>query len=63
LPLGGILICLFVGWVYGLPQLEKQLSNNGKLHNQALIRIVYFLVRYLTPLSIAVVLLHGLKVF
>jgi len=63
LPLGGILICLFVGWVYGLPQLEKQLSNDGKLHNQALIRTVYFLIRYVTPLSIAAVLLHGLKVF
>jgi len=63
LPLGGILICLFVGWVYGLPELEKQLSNNGTLHNKPLIRIVFFLIRYVTPLSIAAVLLHGLKVF
>jgi len=63
LPLGGILICLFVGWVYGLPELEKQLSNGGKLHNRALVRTVFFLVRYLTPLSIAAVLLHGLGVF
>ncbi|WP_247646577.1 sodium-dependent transporter [Deefgea sp. CFH1-16] len=23
MPIGGILICLFVGWVYGLPQLQK----------------------------------------
>jgi len=63
LPLGGILICLFVGWVYGLPQLEKQLGNNGSLPNRGLIRAVFFLVRYVTPLLIAVVLLHGLKVF
>jgi len=63
LPLGGILICLFVGWVYGLPELEKQLSNGGKLHNRTLVRTVFFLVRYLTPLSIAAVLLHGLGVF
>jgi len=63
LPLGGILICLFVGWVYGLPQLEKQLSNNGSLPNRGLIRAVFFLVRYVTPLLIALVLLHGLKVF
>ena len=63
LPLGGILICLFVGWVYGLPQLEKQLSNDGRLPNRGLIRAVFFLVRYVTPLLIAVVLLHGLKVF
>jgi len=63
LPLGGILICLFVGWVYGLPELEKRLSNEGKLHNTGLIRVIFFLVRYVAPLSIAVVLLHGLKVF
>ncbi len=63
LPLGGILICLFVGWVYGLPQLEKQLSNNGSLDNRGLIRGIFFLVRYVTPLLIALVLLHGLKVF
>ena len=63
LPLGGILICLFVGWVYGLPELEKRLSNEGELNNRGLIRAVFFLVRYVAPLSIAVVLLHGLKVF
>ena len=63
LPLGGILICLFVGWVYGLPQLEKQLSNEGKLANTGLVRSVFFLIRFVTPLSISIVLLHGLKVF
>ncbi len=63
LPLGGILICLFVGWVYGLPQLEKQLSNEGTLNNRFLLKTVFFLVRFLTPLLIAAVLLHGLKVF
>ena len=63
LPLGGILICLFVGWVYGLPQLEKQLSNDGTLNNRFLLKTVFFLVRFLTPLLIAAVLLHGLKVF
>lgn len=63
LPLGGILICVFVGWVYGLPQWEKQLSNSGKLQNGWLVQAVFFLIRYVTPFSIAIVLLHGLKVF
>lgn len=62
LPVGGILICLFVGWVYGLPQLQKQLSNDGALKNTRLIKIVFFLVRFIAPLSIAIILLHGLKV-
>ena len=63
LPLGGILICLFVGWVYGLPRLQEQLGNQGQLNNGNLIRAIFFVVRYVTPLLIAVVLLHGLKVF
>ena len=63
MPIGGILICLFVGWVYGLPQLEKQLSNDGTIDNKSLIRILFFTIRYVTPVSITIVLLHGLKVF
>jgi NSS family neurotransmitter:Na+ symporter len=61
MPLGGILICLFVGWVYGLPELEKRLSNEGRLSNRGLIRAIFFLVRYVAPLFIGVVMLHGLK--
>lgn len=63
LPVGGILICLFVGWVYGWKETQRQLSNDGQLRNTPLIRAVFLLVRVVTPLSIAAVLLHGLKVF
>ena len=63
LPLGGILICLFVGWVYGRTETQKQLANSGELRNSLLTGAVFFLVRFVTPLSIAAVLLHGLKVF
>lgn len=63
LPLGGILICLFVGWTYGWQETLKQLSNDGRLRNTTLVRTVFLLVRVVTPLSIAAVLLHGLKVF
>jgi NSS family neurotransmitter:Na+ symporter len=63
LPLGGILICLFVGWVYGLPQLKKQLSNDGQLNNGALINAVFILVRYVTPIIITVIMLKGLGAF
>lgn len=63
LPLGGILLCLFAGWVYGLAQLEEQLGNRGKLGNEKLVQLVFVLVRFVAPLSIAIVLLHGLKIF
>jgi NSS family neurotransmitter:Na+ symporter len=62
LPLGGILMCVFVGWVYGLPQVQRRLSNEGALTNRPLVKTVFFLVRYIAPVSIAVILLNGLKV-
>ncbi|MBE9609430.1 sodium-dependent transporter [Chitinilyticum piscinae] len=63
MPIGGILMCLFVGWVYGLPQLEAALSNNGQLQNRSLIRVLFVLVRYISPLLVLIVMLKGLNVF
>ena len=63
LPLGGIMVCLFVGWVYGLPEMARQLSNDGALRNTRLVSVLFVLVRFVAPLSIAAVLLHGLKLF
>ncbi|MGL6041615.1 MAG: sodium-dependent transporter, partial [Deefgea sp.] len=60
MPIGGILICLFVGWVYGLPQLQKQLSNDGTLNNGLVIRAIFVLVRYITPALILIIMLKGL---
>ena len=62
LPLGGILICLFVGWVYGLAAPEKRMATEGSQAERLTIRTVFFLVRWVAPVAIAVVLLHGLGV-
>ena len=61
LPLGGILICLFVGWVFRLAELQRRLSNDGRLANARLVRALFVLVRYIAPLLIAMVLLNGLN--
>ena len=60
LPLGGILIALFVGRVYGLAEPERRLAETGSPLNRVAIRTVFFLVRWVAPLAIAVVLLNGL---
>jgi NSS family neurotransmitter:Na+ symporter len=61
LPLGGILICLFVGWVFGARRFVEQLSNQGQLANTKTLRVVFVMLRFVSPLLIALVLLHGLK--
>jgi len=63
LPAGGIFVALFIGWVWGFDKLRHALSNQGTLHNEKLARIVFFLLRYVSPLLILVVMLKGLKLF
>jgi len=63
LPLGGILICLFVGWVYGLAAPERRMAAEGTPLARWTIRTVFFLIRWVAPLAIAIVLLNGLGVF
>jgi neurotransmitter:Na+ symporter, NSS family len=59
MPVGGILICIFAGWSYGLPKLKDALSNGGTLNNQALIKVLFVLLRYIAPLLIGIILLNG----
>lgn len=63
LPAGGIFVALFVGWVWGFDKLRQALSNQGQLHNEKLARVVFFLLRYISPLLILVVMLKGLNLF
>ncbi|WP_432720425.1 sodium-dependent transporter [Jeongeupia wiesaeckerbachi] len=63
LPLGGILICLFVGWSYGIAKLSAGLSNDGQLKNRPLVRTLFVLLRYVSPLLIAIVMLKALGIF
>jgi len=63
LPLGGIFICLFVGWVWGYPQLKAALSNEGQLNNEKIIKILFFILRFISPVLILAVMLEGLSIF
>ena len=63
LPAGGIGVALFVGWVWGLTPLQQALSNQGTLNNAALVRVLFFLLRYVSPVLILLVMLKGLGLF
>jgi NSS family neurotransmitter:Na+ symporter len=63
LPAGGIFIALFVGWIWGRENFRTALSNQGQLGNQHTARIVFFLLRYVSPLLILAVMLKGLNLF
>jgi len=63
LPLGGILIALFVGTSWGRTEWLAELSNRGALANAAVARGLFVLVRFVSPLLIVLVMLKGLGVF
>jgi len=62
LPLGGLFLCLFAGWVWGESKVRAALSNDGSLANRFIVTIFLFLVKFVAPLTIVVILLRGLKI-
>jgi neurotransmitter:Na+ symporter, NSS family len=61
LPLGGLLIVLFVGWYMPNIQVKEELSNQGVLKVK-LFAIFTFLIRFVAPIAISIVFLNGIGV-
>ncbi|WP_229218355.1 sodium-dependent transporter [Rugamonas apoptosis] len=61
LPAGGILLAVFVGWVWGKEKFTNALSNQGKLNNPGVTRAAFFLLRYVSPVLTLLVMLKGLN--
>jgi NSS family neurotransmitter:Na+ symporter len=62
LPLGGIVICVFVGWKLGQRVIVEEASNEGALKNLAFLKFFAFTVRWVAPIAILLVLLNGLGI-
>lgn len=61
LPVGGLFLAIFVGWVWGRKKFQAALSNDGTLANQRITNIIFFILRFITPVLVLIVLLNGLK--
>ncbi len=61
LPLGGLFLCLFVGWAWGRGELARALSNEGRLRNGGIVLAFHGTVKFITPVLVFLVLLAGLK--
>lgn len=59
LPLGGMLIVLFVGWKFGKAKFFAEVTNEGTLKS-SLKKVIFFIIRYLAPVAIAIVFYKGL---
>ena len=61
LPIGGLLLCVFVGWSWGYAEYERVLSNAGTLRNAGVVRACFVTAKFITPVLVLLVLLNGLK--
>jgi NSS family neurotransmitter:Na+ symporter len=59
LPLGGLFISLYAGWTMKKYIAARELSSSNT-HSFTIIRIFYFLIRYIIPEAILAVFIYGL---
>ncbi len=57
LPVGGLLIVIYLGWFYRKKNILKELSNQGTL-KVFYIHILMFMVKFVAPIAIAMVFLN-----
>ncbi|MDA3816899.1 MAG: sodium-dependent transporter [Prolixibacteraceae bacterium] len=61
LPLGGLLIVVFVAWLFGKKHLKEELTSFG-LYKASYYRIYLFIIRYIAPFAIALVLMNSIGI-
>ncbi|NFG63472.1 sodium-dependent transporter [Clostridium sp. CMCC3677] len=59
LPINGLLIILLAGYFINKKYLIDQLSNNGILKNEAIVKALIFIIKYISPILIIVVFLKS----
>ncbi|MGI5915831.1 MAG: sodium-dependent transporter [Anaerolineae bacterium] len=63
LPVGGLFICLFVGWKWSYQDVKRALTNEGTLNNERAVAAFYGVAKFVSPVLVLVVLLNGLGLF
>ncbi|MCG8409936.1 MAG: sodium-dependent transporter [Bacteroidales bacterium] len=59
LPLGALLIVLFLGWYLGKEKIKEELSNSGTIKLR-FFSVFLFLIKYIAPIAIALIFLNSI---
>jgi NSS family neurotransmitter:Na+ symporter len=59
LPIGGVFIVVFLGWYLGKKYIKDEISSSG-LYKTKLINFFILIIKFLAPIAIALVFLHGI---
>lgn len=61
MPLGGLLVVIFVGWRMGKSNFTDEVNNGGTAGmKQWFVNFTYFSIRFLAPVVIAIIMVRGL---
>ncbi len=61
MTIGALLFSIFVGWRMDKSAVKDELTNNGQLRGTGKIfPVVYFLIKYIAPVTIAAIFIIGL---
>lgn len=58
LPVGAFFIVIFVGWILGKSDFFDEITNGGGL-KMSIKGVIFFIIKYLAPLAIAVIFITG----
>ena len=61
MPLGGLLTCIFVAWWMKPTLLRDEITNYGALKGR-FFKLLYFTLRYITPLLIIYIFVRNLGI-
>lgn len=59
LPVGGILLCIYMGWVAPRRFFHDQLTNNGTVRSR-FFSLIYFIVKWIAPVLIAIIMVNSI---
>jgi NSS family neurotransmitter:Na+ symporter len=59
LPLGGVLLALFVGWYLNRELVRKEITNDGQV-SLRVFPVLMFLLRWVAPIAILTMFIKGL---
>ncbi|MGL5577565.1 MAG: hypothetical protein ACRDB7_00450, partial [Fusobacteriaceae bacterium] len=61
LPIGGLLLCIFIGYIWGEKGVLYEITNEGKL-DFFLGKLWIFVIKYVGPVVIGIILLQALGI-
>lgn len=62
LPVGGLFIAIYAGYVLNKEDIKYELSNHGTLNVDTIINVFFFILRYVSPALLLIVFLNSIGI-